>query len=103
MAYTLFWWHPQRGVHHFEWDMADQCATHIQSMEKRELHWYNQPLSYYVYEPQFDTWWYYCKPQPRGFDPKTATAMQMRARDPWQRRAPEGVPREIRAYKLLLG
>jgi catalase len=101
MAYTLFHWHPQRGVHHFTWDSVDQVSTHIASIIQREAGWALPPLTFYVFDDSFDTWWYYCQ-QPKP-DPKTATAMQMRMADPWQRRALEGVPKEIRAYKLLLG
>jgi hypothetical protein len=100
MAYTLFWWHPTRGVRHETWDSSTQATTHVQSLEKFERQWMDT-LTYYVYDHSYDTWWYYCPPDP--VDPKTATAMQMRAKDPWQRRLPEAVPKEIRAYKLLLG
>lgn len=101
MAYILFYWHPQQGVHHFVWDSVDQVSTHILSMEERGVS-AHYPLSFYCHDSSFDTWWYFCKTQPTA-DPKTATAMQMRTADPWQRRLPEGVPKEIRAYKLLLG
>lgn len=104
MAYTLFWWHPTRGVRHETWDTGTQLTTHVKSLERFERQWMGE-LSYYAYTDELDLvdshWWYYCK-QPE-VDPKTATAMQMRNQDPWQRRSPEGVPKEIRAYKLLLG
>jgi hypothetical protein len=100
MAYTLYWWHPQRGVHHFVWDIVDQVSTHILSIEQRETR-FDWPLSYYCHDSSYNSWWYYCK-LPK-VDPKTATAMQMRTADPWQRRSIEGIPKEIRAYHLLLG
>lgn len=104
MAFTLYWWHPQRGVHHMTWDSAVQVTTHIESIELRERNWKLYPLEYYSYDLGFSSWWYYCKPPPLNpNDHLTATEVMLSHKNPWQRRSPEGVPKEIRTYHLLLG
>lgn len=100
--YTLFWWHPIRGVRHETWDNTMQLTTHVESLERFERQWMDT-LTYYAFDREGDTWWYYCKPPVFDTERVTATQIRLQHQDPWQRRDVSGIPKEIRAYKLLLG
>lgn len=103
MGHILYSFHPIRGVCHEEID-ASGLSDYMESVLKRDTCFEPYLPEYYVHSSNVGRgaheWWYYCRPQPQ---PANATAVQMIRMNPWQKRSPDGVPKQIRAYHLLLG
>lgn len=102
MAAILYKFHPLRGVTHIELDMGG--LTDFMSMTIKLDQCYEPYLpEYYARDEDYSgqQWWYYC--QARTSPVTNQTAVQAISHNPWQKRSADGVPKEIRAYHLLLG
>lgn len=104
-TYRLFIWHPIRGVTHEAWAEADYLLHSMRERMQTDLCYAPYLPEYYAFDLHQHSWWYYCKeiPCPDPDIPRTSMQVRMQQKNPWQQRLPEGVPKEIRAYHLLLG
>lgn len=97
MSHTLYSWHPIRGVTHQA--LGIELTEFMQALMKHDRQYDPYLPEYYVFSNDGLTtqWWYYH--QARVKEPDEVPSIST---NPWQKRGADGVPKQIRAYHLLL-